>query len=370
MAGEASADLHGARLVHAIHALCPDTRFCGIGGDRMRQAGVKILIPSADMAVVGVTEVLSRLNTIRGAIRRLKQILKHTHPDLLILIDYPDFNIYMAGIARRFGVPVLYYISPQVWAWRKGRVRKMARRIDRMAVILPFEQPFYEKRGLSVEYVGHPLMDALPERPRESSHPDPLSDTGEPVVGLLPGSRREEIRHMLPVMLKSVEMIRTDYPDTTCVLPLADTIAPEFVAGFLKAFPGKIHVVKDRIHEALQQCQVALVTSGTATLDAAIMGVPMVIVYRVSSFSYWVGRMMIKVPYIGLVNLIAGEQVVPEVIQDAVTPHRLAREALRLLEDGPVRRRVKQRLKRVRYVLGQGGASERTARIAVDMMNG
>ncbi len=370
VAGEASADLHGAHLVHAIDRLCPGTRFLGIGGERMRQAGVEILTPSADMAVVGLTEVISRLNIIIKAARQLKQILKHKHPDLLILIDYPDFNIYMAGIARRFHVPVLYYISPQVWAWRRGRVRKMARRIDRMAVILPFEQAFYEKRGITVHYVGHPLMDALPEGGHQSQVPSPVPETGDPVIGLLPGSRREEIRHMLPVMLKSVEILSASYPDMVCVLPLADTIDPGFITPLIADSPVNIHVVKGQVHEALEKCRVALVTSGTATLDAAVMGVPMVIVYRVSPVSYWMGRMLIKVPYIGLVNLIAGERVVPEVIQDAVTPRRLAKEAVELLVDGDMRTRVKEKLKTVRQILGPGGASQRTARIAVDMMNG
>lgn len=370
VAGEASADVHGAHLVRAIRNLCPNTRFWGIGGERMRRAGVRILIPSADMAVVGLTEVISRLNTIRKAAKQIKHILKHTHPDLLILIDYPEFNIHMAGIARRCKVPVLYYISPQVWAWRRGRVRKMARRTDRMAVILPFEQSFYRKRGVVVDYVGHPLMDTLPEEESHLQTRPPVFVTGDPVIGLLPGSRREEIRHMLPVMLKAVEIVSAAYPGMTCILPLADTIDPEFIRPLIADFPVKIHVVRGRVHESLQKCRAALVTSGTATLDAAVMGIPMVIVYRVSRVSYWMGRMLIKVPYIGLVNLIAGEQVVPEVIQDEVTPRRLADETTRLLVDGDARRRVKKKLEAVRQALGDGGASQKTAQIAMELMNG
>lgn len=369
VAGEASADLHGANLVRAIKRLHPHTRFCGIGGDQMAAAGVEITTHAGDMAVVGVTEVFPRLRTFLGAAKRLKRMIKHHAPDLLILIDYPEFNIHIAGVARRCGVPVLYYISPQVWAWRRGRVKKIARRIDRMAVILPFEKRFYEEKGVEVDYVGHPLMDALPAQDRDDPSEIPRFEEAPFVIGLLPGSRREEIRRMLPVMLESVEIIRSAYPDVACLLPLADTIDRGFVEDFISHSRIKVHVIAHHVHDVLKRCRVALVTSGTATLDAAAMEVPMVIGYRVSPFSYHLGRLLIKVPYIGLVNLIAGERVVPEVIQDELTPNRLAQEALRLLADGQIRTRTLEKLKAVKRALGDAGASERTARIALGMMS-
>jgi len=308
----------------------------------MAQAGVRILVSSSDMAVVGLTEVLRKLHTIAKAANQMKSALKRLHPDLLILIDYPDFNLHLARIAKRVGVPVLYYISPQVWAWRRGRIKKIVRRVDRMAVILPFEQSFYRKQGMYVDYVGHPLLDELEwnvQHPTSNDRrliPEGATGNRHPVVGLLPGSRRDEIRNLLPVMIKSVEILKTRYPDVRCLLP--------------------------------DHCHVALVASGTATLDTAIMGIPMVIVYKVAPLSYWLGKRLIKVPYIGLANLIAGERVVPELIQEDVTPQRLATEALSLLENEEIRKTMIEKLNRIRKGLGKGGASEKVARIAIEMI--
>lgn len=365
VAGEASADLHGSNLVKAIKASCPGVTFCGIGGTNMKQAGVKILVSSSDMAVVGLTEVLQRLHTIFRAANKLKATLKTHHPDLLILIDYPDFNLYMARIAKRLKIPVLYYISPQVWAWRSGRVKKIAKRVDRMAVILPFEEEFYRKRGVNVDYVGHPLLDAF-----ESAIPLPAGQpaTRNPVVGLVPGSRREEIRNMLPIMIKSAEILKIRYPDLRCLLPLAKTIEPEFIDSFIRKSSLNIEVHQGDIYEVLDRCHIALVTSGTATLDAAIMAVPMVIVYKVTPLSYRIGKVLIKTSFIGLANLVAGERVVPELIQDEVTPERLADEALTLIENEHVRKKMITKLHGIRKRLGEGGASERTAKIAAEMM--
>jgi lipid-A-disaccharide synthase len=378
VAGEASADLHGSNLVKAIKRLDPGITFWGIGGKRMERAGVKILVPCSEMAVVGVTEVLVRLRTIAKARRRLKSILKYHNPDLLILLDYPEFNLNLAGIARRFRVPVLYYISPQVWAWRTGRVRKIARRVDHMAVILPFEERFYRERGVRVDFVGHPLMDvaecAMGLRPGGSAEcgskgvPSGPSGIRWPVVGLLPGSRREEIRNLLPSMVKSVEILKRRYEGIQCLLPLAETIDREFVQYFIHNSSVKIGVLEGDIYKVLSQCNVAVVTSGTATLEAAIMGVPMVIVYRVSPISYWVGKMVAKVPYIGLVNLVAGKKVVPELIQNEVLPDRLSHELTNILEDNEVRENMIRNLISVKESLGKGGASERTARLALGMM--
>jgi len=387
VAGEASADLHGSNLVKAMKASCPGVSFCGIGGANMKQAGVKILVSSSDMAVVGLTEVVQRLHTIFRAANKLKATLKAHHPDLLILIDYPEFNLYMARIARRLQIPVLYYISPQVWAWRRGRVKKIAKRVDRMAVILPFEEQFYRKRGVDVDYVGHPLLDAFkpatrnpqqsPEvggrrsevRSQKSKRQNPVSSIQNPVVGLVPGSRREEIRNMLPIMIRSAEILKIRYPDIRCLLPLAKTIEPEYIDSFIRKSSLDIEVHQGDIYEVLDRCHIAMVTSGTATLDTAIMAVPMVIVYKVTPLSYRIGKILIKTPFIGLANLVAGERVVPELIQDEVTPERLADEALTLIENEHVRNNMITKLHRIRKRLGEGGASERTAKIALGMMS-
>ena len=369
MAGEASADLHGSNLVKAMVRSNPGIVFQGIGGQRLEQAGVKNLFSSSDMAVVGLTEVIGKLYTIVKALRKLKSILKNDRPDLLILIDYPDFNINIAKTAKRFQIPVLYYISPQVWAWRRGRIRKLSQRIDRMAVILPFEKEFFKKNGMEVDYVGHPLLDAYPEELDKVKAKVQLGVKDDyPVVGLLPGSREQEIRNLLPVMIKSAEILRSSYPDIQCLLPLARTIEPEFIKTFIDNSVVPIRVIERDIHHVLGACDVALVASGTVTLETAIIGIPMVIVYRVSPISFRVGRMVVKVPYIGLVNLVAEEKVVPELIQDEVTPDRLAREALTILEHEDVRANMIMKLEYIKKSLGLGGASDRTAKIALEMM--
>jgi len=369
VAGEASADLHGSNLVKAMKRLDHQTSFYGIGGKKMEDAGVKILVSSSDIAVVGLTEVLSKLHNITGAYLKLRSILKSSRPDLLILIDYPDFNINLARIAKRSNVPVLYYISPQVWAWRRGRIKKIARRVDRMAVILPFEEEFYLKRGTEVEYVGHPLLDSIPRRLSKAEVIEEMGlKNAYPILGLLPGSRREEVRNLLPFMIKAADMLSSRYQDLKCVLPLASTVSPDLVQSFIRQSSMEIRISQGDIYKTLRACDLAIVASGTATLETAIMEVPMVIVYRVSPISFWIGKMVVKIPYFGLVNLVAGEEVVPELIQDEVTPNRLAHEAISILEGGRRKENMIKKLRLVRERLGSGGASERTARIAMEIM--
>jgi lipid-A-disaccharide synthase len=368
VAGEASADLHGSNLVRAMKALHPYLAFWGIGGRMMEEAGVKILVPSSEMAVVGLTEVFSRWRTILKAYFQLKSILKHIRPDLLILIDYPEFNIPLARQAKRFSVPVLYYISPQVWAWRAGRTKKLARRVDRMAVILPFEEGYFRQKGLTVDYVGHPLLDAIPAglNKREAMMQFDLEGRS-PIIGLLPGSRKEEVIRHLPPMMKAAELMKTRYPRLTCVLPCATTIPRRLIECIVSQSAASIKIIEGDIYRALSACDFALVKSGTATLETAIMGVPMVIVYHISPVSYWAARMAIKVPFIGLVNLVAGEKVVPELIQNDVTPENLVRETVGILENSDRRENMVKQLREVRESLRQG-ASEKTAQIALEMM--
>ncbi len=369
VAGEASADSHGAGLVRAVHRLDPQVTFQGIGGPRMAEAGVEILIPSSEMAVVGLVEVIPRLAGIRSAARRIRRILQNAPPDLIVLLDYPEFNLHLARIAKRCGVPVLYYISPQVWAWRRGRIRKIARRVDRMAVILPFEEPIYRRTGLPVTYVGHPLLDTLlPGANREEARRRLGLDRGSPLLGILPGSRNEEVDNLLPAFLQAAELLGGVWPDLRCVLPVASTVSLGRIEDRVRCSLVKVDLWRDDMHLVLPGCDAALVASGTATLEAAVHHVPMVIAYRVSPLSYRIGRAVIRVPFIGLVNLVAGRAVVPELIQEEVTAARLAREAARLLAVGPIRENVIKDLVRVQELLGEGGASERTAEIALEMM--
>ncbi|MBN2060647.1 MAG: lipid-A-disaccharide synthase [Deltaproteobacteria bacterium] len=369
VAGEASADLHGSNLVTAIKKILPDIKIQGIGGDRMKDAGVDILISSSEMAVVGLTEVFSRLTSILKAQSLLKKILKIEKPDLLILIDYPDFNINLARFAKRFKVPVLYYISPQVWAWRKGRIKKIARRVDRMAVILPFEKDLYTKTGLQIDYVGHPLLDTIPGSLfNKGNQADIPAESAYPLIGLLPGSRENEIKRLLPLLIKTVEILLARYKNLRCVIPVAPTISDDLIRSYTKNAAMDIRLSHENVYQSLKTCDAALVASGTATLEVAAMNIPMVIVYQVSPISYWVARMAVNVPFIGLVNLIAGEEVIPEYIQNNAKPKNIANELVSIIEDPARRSEMKMNLRKVINMLGEGGASEKTAGIAIEMM--
>jgi lipid-A-disaccharide synthase len=318
-----------------------------------------------------LTEVFSKLYSIVKARHNLIKLLKNSRPDLLILIDYPEFNINLARVAKGLGVPVLYYISPQIWAWRRGRVKKIAKRVDRMAVILPFEKEFYLDSGMdiNIDYVGHPLLDAVPPGLEGNGIRKSLGlGDGGPILGLLPGSRIEEVRNLLPVMIRASEILSSSYHNLKCVLPVAPTISPDLVVPIVHKSPLEIIISPMDIYRTLSVCDIALVASGTATLEAAIMEVPMVITYRVSSISYWIARRVVKVPHVGLVNLIAGEEIVPELIQNQVTPLALAETALSIMQDEHRKTEMVKGLRRVKEKLGGGGASLKTARIAMQMM--
>jgi len=372
VAGEASGDIHGAALVRAIKKLDQGIIVSGIGGSKMEEAGVHITAHSSELAVVGLTEVFSKLKKIVKAHGEMRSLLKNAGPDLLILIDFPDFNISLARTARRYKVPVLYYISPQVWAWRRGRVKKIAKRVDKMAVILPFEKEFYLNSGadINVEYVGHPVMDAIPESPdREAISMELGLDSSRPVIGLLPGSRTDEIKNLLPSMIGAAEILSSRYPAPQFILPLAPTISRELVQSFIDMTTIRIIVSQRDIYSALSVCDLALAASGTVTLEAAVMGVPMVVAYRVSPLSFAVGKMVVRVSHVSIANLIAGEEVVPELLQDAATPVGLANRASMILDNKDYREDMIAKLGKVRESLGGKGASDRTAVIAVNMIN-
>ncbi len=374
VAGEASGDLHGANLVRAMRGQSgSNIVFRGIGGKKMEEAGVEILVSSADMAVVGLTEVFSKLITIFRAYLLMRFILKNNPPDLLILIDYPGFNINLAGIARRYGVRVLYYIGPQIWAWRRDRVKKISRRVDRMVIVLPFEKEFYQQaaKKMRVEYVGHPLLDNIPRNLNKDGIKKDLGlREGGVVLGLLPGSRDEEVKRLLPPMLGAAQILSSRYRDIKYLLPMAPTVSRDVVRAAVNRSPlnNSIIIWDQDIYRMLSVCDVAMVTSGTATLETAIMGVPMVIAYRMSKPSFWIARRVVKVRCAGLVNLVAGKEVVPELIQDEVTPQKLADKVLSILENEGTKTTMINNLLMVKENLGTPGASLRTAMIALQMM--
>jgi lipid-A-disaccharide synthase len=373
VAGEASGDLHGANLVKAMKEIDRDLMFRGIGGDKMVIAGVDIVTHATQMAAVGFTEVFSRAGTILSAYFRMRSILKKEHPDLLILIDYPGFNISLAGAARKFGVPVLYYISPQLWAWRSNRVHKLEKRVDRMAVILPFEKEFYLKTGtdLPVEYVGHPLMDQVPAGlNREAIEKEFGIKEGDNVIALMPGSRNEEVSKLLPDMLEAAKIISSRVPNLKCIIPVAPTISQDHIKRVIQGSRLNIITTGKGVYRALKVSDLAIVASGTVTLETAIMGVPMIITYRMSPLSYSIAKRVVSVPYAGLVNLVAGEEVATELLQENVRPDIIAEKALAILCDDVKKREVKEKLARVTESLGGTGASRRTAQLAFGLMKG
>jgi lipid-A-disaccharide synthase len=368
VAGEASGDLHGGNLVRAMHQIDPDLTFYGVGGKRMQAAGVELLADAADMAVVGLTEVTFKLGMILRVMRRLKASLQEK-PDLVILIDYPDFNLPVARAAKKRGVKVLYYISPQVWAWRKGRIETIRKNVDRMVVILPFEEEFYRNAGVEVTFVGHPLLD---EVRKKYSRPEALKRFGlredAVTVALLPGSRRSEVAALLPEMLRACRILMEKISPLQFILPIAGTLDPAFVRDILGQFPVRVSVIRDEIYDVIGISDAAMVASGTATLETALLEIPMVVVYKVSSVSYAIGRRFIHVDHISLVNLIAGSAVVPELIQAEANPERIAAEVRNIVIRRGKAKEMKASLAMIRGKLGTPGASQRTAGIACDML--
>ncbi len=369
IAGEASGDLHGANLVKALHEQAPDLLVYGVGSRRMREAGVQMLADASEISVVGATEVLTHIGAIYGVYAKLKRFLREERPDLLVLIDFPDFNIMTGKAARKLGIPVLYYISPQVWAWRKGRVNTIAKLVQTILVVFPFEVELYRRAGVDVRFVGHPLADVVdsPYTRDEARNRLGLAQDRR-TVALLPGSRRNEIMHLLPDMLKAAKLLRDRFPDIQFVLPVAATLGQDFVRGYVVASGVPVSIVDGQVYDVLRASDAAIVTSGTATLETGLMAVPMVIIYRVSRLSYFIGRMIVKVKHIGLVNIVAGRTVVPELIQDEVTPERIAREIGSVLADPAKHLRMREDLEQIRTLLGEGGASRRAAAVVRELL--
>jgi len=368
VAGEASGDIYGADLVREAHKLDPQLHFFGIGGQRMREAGAETLIDSADMAVVGLVEVLKHFDVIAAAFRKLKQILLNEPPVLLILIDYPGFNLRLAKIAKKAGIKVLYYISPQIWAWRQGRVTKIARLVDHMAVILPFETPFYEKAGVPVTFVGHPMLDLVNVTTVRSAAAASFGlDPDRQIVGLFPGSRKSELERLLPVIVDAAVKLKERFPELQFILPLASTLSQSDIAPLFTAADLDVCITHERIHDMIRACDAVISVSGTVTLEIALVGTPMVIIYKLSPLTYQLAKRLVKVPNIGLCNIVAGETVVQELIQDDANPEKIAAEIGRLLLEPTYHSAIVSKLGGVRAKLGCGGASRNVARLALTL---
>jgi lipid-A-disaccharide synthase len=369
IAGEASGDLYGGNLVKAIRAVDSSVFFLGVGGLHMREAGVKLLWNADEMGVVGLPGV-KRLLTIMSVFRAVSTNLQRWRPDLVVLIDYPEFNLLVAGKAKKLGIPVMYYIGPQIWAWRSGRIKTIRRRVDRMVVILPFEERIYREGGVEVSFVGHPLLDVIRVTNEKSLIRSRYSkDRASRLVGLLPGSRINEISKLLPVMLDAAAALAKDIPDIHFLMPLAPTIRSHQIDHYLRGRELSLTVVENNTHEVIQVCEMMIAASGTVTLEAAILGTPLVVVYKVNPLTYWLGKRLIKVQHVALANIVAGEAVAPELIQHEANPEHIAREAIAILGDSDRQAWIRQRFAEVRDSVGKPGASARTAAIALELMD-
>ncbi len=375
IAGEASGDLHGARLVSAMLAKRPELTFCGMGGKELTAVGVDLLFEAKKIAVVGIAEVFSHLPDILAARKILRTALRDQRPALLILIDFPDFNFILARCAKKLGIPVFYYISPQVWAWRSGRVKTMKKLVDRIGVILPFEEQFFRSRGVAAKYVGHPLLDSVRSScSREEFCVAHDIDPGSLLVGLVPGSRTKEVATLLPILLQTaVKMQQKQNRKIVFLLPVASTLSvTEIRANGLDEF-GKgldIHLITENRYDMMTACDAAVVVSGTVTLELALLDTPMVVFYKVSPFTYRMGKVLINkdLQYFSLVNLIADAPVVQELAQEEVNPERLSEELSLILFDHKKREAMRQGLALVRDRMGGPGASAKAAKLALSLL--
>ncbi|MEE8480867.1 MAG: lipid-A-disaccharide synthase [Desulfobacterales bacterium] len=367
IAGEASGDLHGSKLVMAMRKSNDSLFFCGIGGQALKNAGVRILVDASELAVVGITEAFPKIISLVKGMTIAKRLLKTLHPDLLILIDFPDFNLHIAASAKKLGIPILYYISPQVWALRSGRIKKIGNLVDHVAVILPFEEDLYLDHKIPVTFVGHPLLDIDHPRADEILK---RSAENRSIIGLLPGSRDREIARHLSVMLDAAQDLVKRSNDLKFIISIASSVKRKYVEAIVEGYRDTVNfeLLSDNVDKVLEKCGFVIAASGTVTLEAAIYGVPMVIIYKMSPISYWLGRALAKVKNIGLVNLIEGKEIVPELLQGKASPENIANTVYDMLNDSSGLTRLKKDLLDIRDLLGGQGASERVARIAMDMI--
>lgn len=355
VAGEASGDLHASEVVRELKLLVPELELFGVGGDRLEREGMRLIRHARDLAIVGLFNVVAHLPMFLRTFRDLVRTIERERPDAVLLVDYPDFNLRVARRCKELGIPVVYYISPQIWAWRKRRVRQIAERVRHMLVIFPFETELYERNGVAVTYVGHPLGEQLAGIPRRSEDA-PLAPYR---IALMPGSRRMEVATLLGPMVEAVAELRAER-EIEVFLLIAPTVDRDIVDRVLVRAPLRPEIIERGRMQTLATCDLALCSSGTATLEAAVLGVPPVVVYRLTRLTYALARRLVTLPHFSLVNIVAGREVVPELIQDQVSGKRIAAEARKLLE--PSRwSEVRRDLDEVRERLGGPGASRRAA---------
>lgn len=366
--GEPSGDLHAAHLLEQLNQRTPHFECYGMGGERMRAQGFDALVKSEEMAVMGLVEIVRHFPRLYGVLRKMRKLLQQRRPDLLILVDYPGFNLLLAKTAKRLGVPVLYYISPKIWVWRESRIHKIAARVDRMALIFPFEKTYYQRVGLSATYVGHPLVEQVnceltPQQARATLG----LDSGLTTVGLFPGSRRGEVAALLPELLESARQIHQQHPEVQFLLSQAPEL-PNVLFDEVRGEALPIHQVRGEAHAAIRACDAVVTASGTVTLEMALLNTPMVVIYRMAPLSYAILSRLIKTQWISLVNIVAEKTVVPELLQQQASAPVIVERLLPLLEQSPERERMMSGLQQVRASLGEGGSASRLADLVEEMV--
>lgn len=368
IAGEASGDLHAANLVADVKRLDPSINFFGIGGSRMRQAKVNILVDATRLAVMGL-DVFTRLPEIFSALKVVRSILSKSPPDLVILVDYPGFNLHVAKLAKKAGVKVLYYISPKLWASRQYRIQIMRNCVDKIAVIFPFEVGFYQKFNIPATFVGNPLTKtAIPSISKQQSYMQFGLDPKNKTIGLFPGSRKGEIKRLLPIMLKTAELLQNNFPDIQFVLPLASSLSTDDLLPYLKNRPINLKIIKNdaNIYNVINICDSIIAASGTVTLEIALVGVPLVIIYKVFP-PYFPIKKIINIAHIGLCNIVAGKEIVRELLQQHANHREIYIETARILNDDAYRHKMRHELQQVKHDLG-GEKTEDLARLVLEMM--
>jgi lipid-A-disaccharide synthase len=369
LAGEASGDAHAAEVVTALKGMRPDIHFSGMGSKEMKKAGVDVFFDSASIAVVGIVEVIKHWGDIKQAMQMVKHQLETSRPDLLVLIDYPEFNLKMARHAKTLGIKVLFYISPQVWAWRPRRIHKIGKAIDHMAVLFRFETDYYEKAGIPVTFVGHPLVDKVKTSDLVDEKKSQLGiQHNQRVVGLFPGSRRSEINRLLPVMLQTAALMQKQDTSLCFVLPVAATLDYESIKVQCDASGLDIILTRDNLYDVIATCDAIVSCSGTVTLEIALLGVPMCIIYKMSRLSWQIMSRLVTIEYIGLANIVAAKPVVRELLQDQATADNISGELFRLLDDENYREKVQAGLAQVKHNLGEGKGSQQMAELVLSCL--